>query len=178
MLYPSDLMSSHIFSDCSFIILRVKTQNNPSKTENTGVSATFNFQWMCYWTDWVNLDASIKMFQISQNRGVFKTAFTVASYSATDSIRINRLILRTCVCLGDEPNVRCVKPRTADVIGPLTLITFLSLSVTWKPIVTSISSILCSKELKQVTDVVLKGNWNSESIPMAVALVENVYSTN
>lgn len=32
-------------------------------------------------------------------------------------------------------------------------------------------SILCSKELAQVADVVWKGNWNSESILTAIALV-------
>lgn len=43
---------------------------------------------------------------------------------------------------------------------------------------TSISSILSSKELTQVTDVVWTGNWNSESILTDVAMAENVHSKN
>jgi hypothetical protein len=43
---------------------------------------------------------------------------------------------------------------------------------------TSISSILPSKEFTQVADIVWKGNYNSEWIPTAVALVENVHSKN
>jgi hypothetical protein len=43
---------------------------------------------------------------------------------------------------------------------------------------TSISSILSSKELTQVADVVWKGNDYSESILTPVALVENVHSKN
>jgi len=114
MLYPFRLNVFTYFLWVQFYYFKAEVSKQSEYDKNTGFRAALKFIRMCHLTSWVPVwMLPLKHVSICPESRVLK----IASCSTAVSRRINRLILCTSMCFCDEPNVRCVKPRIADVIG-------------------------------------------------------------